>query len=151
MNLYGHLLHFQWLLGKDNPDSGGSDAESTASNSLDRKSTASASFEQFRKSQKSSSSNVSMMINTDSIDSRVSGSSKRSSWAGGGGSMVYANSSEDIGAQFGNFAPVTLTVSSFFKQVRNGHNTSFYILINFFFWFIVWSLDRRRKCVIFLH
>ncbi len=88
--------------GKDGggADSGGSDAESTASNSLDRKSSTS-NFEQFRRSANVTAGGKDSHHRRGSLER-----SKRSSWAG-----------DDFNSQLDAFAPVTLTVSSFFKQV----------------------------------
>lgn len=92
----------------------GSDAESTASNSLDRKASTS-SFEQFRKSAK-----VSLMSSDGNSLTRRSvergGRDKRSSWAGSSGTGTFSEKEEAINTQLDSFPPVTLTVSSFFKQ-----------------------------------
>ena len=106
------------IKGKENQgDSGGSDAESTASNSLDRKSSVS-SFEQFRRSAKSG--------HPDSLPRRGSFErrDKRSSWAGSSlsgystanASQLHGGGNDELALQLDSFPPVTLTVSSFFKQ-----------------------------------
>lgn len=77
----------------------GSDKESTGSNSLDRKSSSS-SFDQFRKR----ASDMGSLTRRGSLERR-SNSEKRRSW-----------SPEDFGSSLDTFRPVTLTVSSFFKQ-----------------------------------
>ncbi|XP_021924154.1 dedicator of cytokinesis protein 6 isoform X3 [Zootermopsis nevadensis] len=77
----------------------GSDKESTGSNSLDRKSSSS-SFDQFRKK----ASDMGSLTRRGSLERR-SNSEKRRSW-----------SPEDFGSSLDTFRPVTLTVSSFFKQ-----------------------------------
>lgn len=100
------------IKGKENNQDSGSDAESTASNSLDRKASTS-SFEQFRKSATKSAGD-----STNSLTRRGSFDRKRSSWAGGGSASSTLNSgaSEEVMAQLDSFPPLTLTVSSFFKQ-----------------------------------
>nr|CAD7573108.1 unnamed protein product [Timema californicum] len=77
----------------------GSDKESGGSNSLDRKSSSS-SFDQFRKR----ASDMSSLTRRGSLERR-SNTEKRRSW-----------SPEDFGSSLDSFRPVTLTVSSFFKQ-----------------------------------
>ena len=87
----------------------GSDAESTASNSLDRK-TSTASFDQYRKK-------VLVAGSGDSSSLNRGGSGKRSSWAATSSAAPGAlNAGADTETLFDNFPPVTLTVSSFFKQ-----------------------------------
>ena len=131
----------------------GSDADSTASNSLDRKASTS-SFEQFRRSAAAKSAggignfNLSKRINFDKSTISLSiyladstslrrqsslerkSTDKRSSWAGqslgtgsstiGGGastaSLGGAAAEDSTSSQLDSFPPVTLTVSSFFKQ-----------------------------------
>ena len=117
------------IKGKETNDSGGSDAESTASNSLDRKASTS-SFEQFRRSaaaagggsggKHSANDSSSSLTRKGSLERR----DKRSSWAGsslssashqhppGSGGGQY----DELTQQLDSFPPVTLTVSSFFKQ-----------------------------------
>ena len=75
----------------------GSDVDSTGSNSLDRK-TSQASFDQLRKLEKTGS-----LTRRGSLDRK----DKRASWA---------VSEPDLTASLDSFPPVTLTVSSFFKQ-----------------------------------
>ena len=75
----------------------GSDVDSTGSNSLDRK-TSQASFDQLRKMEKTGS-----LTRRGSLDRK----DKRASWA---------VSEPDLTASLDSFPPVTLTVSSFFKQ-----------------------------------
>ncbi|KAJ9574920.1 hypothetical protein L9F63_007939, partial [Diploptera punctata] len=82
----------------------GSDKESTGSNSLDRKSSSS-SFDQFRKR----ASDMGSLTRRGSLERR-SNSEKRRSW-----------SPEDFGSSLDTFRPVTLTVSSFFKQVTENN------------------------------
>ena len=103
--------------GKELGDSGGSDAESTASNSLDRK-TSTSSFEQFRRN--------AAKADTISSSSSLTRRDKRSSWAASSSASVTSTSTlipnenrggeGDVGSMLDNFPPVTLTVSSFFKQ-----------------------------------
>ncbi len=76
----------------------GSDQDSNGSNSLDRKSSQ-ASFDQFKRTEKTGS-----LTRRGSLDRSKD---KRSSWAA---------SEPDLTASLDNFPPVTLTVSSFFKQ-----------------------------------
>lgn len=108
--------------GKDLGDSGGSDAESTASNSLDRK-TSTSSFEQFRRmAAKDTISSSSSLTRKGSLERR----DKRSSWAASSSvaSSVVSSSTlvqseagtNDVANLLDTFPPVTLTVSSFFKQ-----------------------------------
>jgi len=78
----------------------GSDVDSTGSNSLDRK-TSQASFEHMRRLEKTSS-----LTRRGSLD-RKDKQDKRASWAA---------SEPDLTASLDSFPPVTLTVSSFFKQ-----------------------------------
>ena len=75
----------------------GSDVDSTGSNSLDRK-TSQSSFDQVRKLEKTGS-----LTRRGSLDRK----DKRASWAA---------SEPDLTASLDSFPPVTLTVSSFFKQ-----------------------------------
>lgn len=77
----------------------GSDKESTGSNSLDRK-TSTSNFEQLRKR----ASDMGSLTRRGSLERRTS-SDKRFSW-----------SPEDFTTSLDTFRPVTLTVSSFFKQ-----------------------------------
>jgi len=77
----------------------GSDKESTGSNSLDRK-LSNSSFEQLRKR----ATDMGTLTRRGSLERR-SGSEKGRSW-----------SPEDFGTSLDSFRPVTLTVSSFFKQ-----------------------------------
>ena len=109
--------------GKELGDSGGSDAESTASNSLDRK-TSTSSFEQFRRNAAKADtiSSSSSLTRKGSLERR----DKRSSWAASSSASVTSTSTlipnenrggeGDVGSMLDNFPPVTLTVSSFFKQ-----------------------------------
>ena len=106
--------------GKELGDSGGSDAESTASNSLDRK-TSTSSFEQFRRNAaKDTISSSSSLTRKGSLERR----DKRSSWAASSSASVTSTSTlipnenreTDVGSMLDSFPPVTLTVSSFFKQ-----------------------------------
>ena len=107
--------------GKELGDSGGSDAESTASNSLDRK-TSTSSFEQFRRNAaKDTISSSSSLTRKGSLERR----DKRSSWAASSSASVTSTSTlipsennrdGDVGLMLDSFPPVTLTVSSFFKQ-----------------------------------
>ncbi len=101
--------------------SDGSDVESTASNSLDRKSST-ASFEHFRRQQereqKGGGGAVSSSLTRKGSLERKD-HSKRSSWAAGGGVGWVddpAPASSGSASQLDSFPPVTLTVSSFFKQ-----------------------------------
>jgi hypothetical protein len=110
--------------GKDLGGSDGSDAESTASNSLDRK-TSTSSFEQFRrnattKDTTSTSSSASLMRKGS-----VERSDKRASWAASSTTSMASTATliasegakeGDVGSMLDSFPPVTLTVSSFFKQ-----------------------------------
>merc|ERR1719300_153733 len=75
-----------------------SDQDSDGSNSLDRKSSQ-ASFDQWKRAEKTGS-----LTRRGSLDRK---NDKRSSWAA---------SEPDLTASLDNFPPVTLTVSSFFKQ-----------------------------------
>ena len=94
----------------------GSDAESTTSNSLDRK-TSTSSFDQYRKKHAASlaSGDSNSLTRRGSAERR----DKRSSWAASTGP---ASSKDDTLVEsstsnlFDSFQPVTLTVSSFFKQ-----------------------------------
>ena len=102
---------------------GDSDSDSTASNSLDRKSSAAA-IEQLKRTTLPAGKDASSLSRKGSLDRK----DKRQSWAGTAGgaagssgtlTSTQANSSaEDVRTQLDNFPPVTLTVSSFFKQVR---------------------------------
>ena len=111
------------IKGKETNDSGGSDAESTASNSLDRKASTS-SFEQFRRSAAAANKATAGGGAGDSSSSLTRKGSlerrdKRSSWAGSslsGQSAAQNAQYDEITAQLDSFPPVTLTVSSFFKQ-----------------------------------
>ncbi len=109
--------------GRGDHGSDGSDAESTASNSLDRK-TSTSSFEQFRRQAAKESS--ASLTRKGSLERR----DKRSSWAASSTASVTststlmpstaastrADSMSDVGSMLDSFPPVTLTVSSFFKQ-----------------------------------
>ena len=109
--------------GKELGDSGGSDAESTASNSLDRKGSIS-NFEQTRRggSKADTISSSSSMMRKGSLERR----DKRQSWAATStaslastATLIAANEAvgnSDVGNLLDTFPPVTLTVSSFFKQ-----------------------------------
>ena len=77
----------------------GSDQDSNGSNSLDRKNSQN-SFDQWKRTEKTGS-----LTRRGSLDRK--GVDKRSSWAA---------SEPDLTASLDNFPPVTLTVSSFFKQ-----------------------------------
>lgn len=97
---------------------GDSDSDSTASNSLDRKSSAAA-IEQLKRTSAKAAT-----LGGDSASMTRKGSlerkDKRSSWAGpgpGASLPVGSSSAEDVLAQLDSFPAVTLTVSSFFKQV----------------------------------
>merc|ERR1719245_1892670 len=100
---------------------GDSDSDSTASNSLDRKSSAAA-IEQLKRTTLPAGKDASSLSRKGSLDRK----DKRQSWAGTAGgaagssgtlTSTQANSSaEDVRTQLDNFPPVTLTVSSFFKQ-----------------------------------
>uniref|UniRef100_T1J9Y0 Uncharacterized protein n=1 Tax=Strigamia maritima TaxID=126957 RepID=T1J9Y0_STRMM len=78
----------------------GSDRDSANSNSLERK-TSTGSFEAFRKK----AGDTSSLSRRGSLERKNSSSEKRGSW-----------SPEDLGSSLTCFRPVTLTVSSFFKQ-----------------------------------
>ena len=105
---------------------GDSDSDSTASNSLDRKSSAAA-IEQLKRSTMPAGKDAASisLSRKGSLDRK----DKRQSWAGTAGAAGATGSSgtltstqtnssaEDVRAQLDNFPPVTLTVSSFFKQV----------------------------------
>ncbi len=101
---------------------GDSDSDSTASNSLDRKSSAAA-LEQLKRARPGGvGGDSSSLTRKGSLERK----DKRSSWAGpgpGGGSSATlpagGSSAEDVQAQLESFPPVTLTVSSFFKQVAS--------------------------------
>ncbi|KAE8748545.1 hypothetical protein FOCC_FOCC004721 [Frankliniella occidentalis] len=80
----------------------GSDKEGSASNSLDRKHS-NTSLEQLKKR----ASDMGTLTRRGSLERR-SGSEKRRSW-----------SPEDFGSSLDTFRPVTLTVSSFFKQEQD--------------------------------
>ena len=100
---------------KDVERDSGSDAESTTSNSLDRK-TSTASFDQYRKKHASSiaSGDSNSLTRRGSAERR----DKRSSWAAS--TATAASKDEEVTnspqSLFDSFQPVTLTVSSFFKQ-----------------------------------
>jgi hypothetical protein len=105
------ILHGANSLERDSktPDASGADGSSASStsgaNSLDRKSSTS-SFDQFRRKTEAGSGSWSRR---GSLERRSTYGDKRSSWSS-------ASAAEDIGASLDNFRPVTLTVSSFFKQ-----------------------------------
>ena len=106
--------------GRGDHGSDGSDAESTASNSLDRK-TSTSSFEQFRRQAAKDSASLTRK------GSLERSRDKRSSWAASSTASVTSTSTlipadtisqaaSDVGSMLDSFPPVTLTVSSFFKQ-----------------------------------
>ncbi len=121
-------IHLQKIIkgSKEFADSGGSDAESTASNSLDRK-TSTTSFEQFRRHAVAKDT-----ISSSSSLTRKGSLEKRSSWAAASttsaaslaststliapSSIAGESGSPDVGNLLDTFPPVTLTLSSFFKQ-----------------------------------
>ena len=107
---------------------GDSDSDSTASNSLDRKSSAAA-IEQLKRTTMPAgggglgrdSSSLSRKGSLDRKDKRQSWAGTAATGAAGSSGTLTStqtgSSAEDVRTQLDNFAPVTLTVSSFFKQV----------------------------------